>query len=322
MAPTEPTRTRSMPDSEARPPAKRCRSSTCAAVSPSYSFCTTTVDCTAPSLTSVNVSRFDFPPTVTTDVNKLPPPPRSCNIPPDLSLSTVTTPNNDVCDTAMTTEMNMTTTTATITCTPELPDEVLVSVLRFVRHAGVLWRLRWVCRRWRRVIDTNCSVWKDASFKGMLFTRPVVLAQKSKLALGPRVGRAAIQHAAKFGNEWAIFLNRCLFQRDTAQLQALTIAQPVASSLVSGTESFDTRESAPNGWVVVHAARRGPADLPRGALVGMVRVDGGHQVDGNWRWHIDRHIRLAKPLRCAGYVGLWPLSTHLTELLIRGLHIQ
>ena len=311
-----------MPDFDLRPPAKRCRGN----ATPPCSYCTLVPEY----CDSVVASPVNLPPTIR---NKSPVLHEKQAIPPDLTPSTVTTPSNHpeedkdddvpILDLTPSTRATMLeTTTPTSTPTPELPDEVLVAVLRFVRNAGVLWRLRSVCRRWCQVIDAHSSVWKDATFKGLQFTRRVVVRPKSKLGLGPRLGRAAIGHAARCGNEWAGFLQQCLFERGGAPLQALTVAQPAASRLVRGARSFDTREPPPAGWAVVHAARRGPADLPRGALVGVVRVRAATRLHAAWRWHLDRHVPLSKPLRCAGYVGLWPLSAHLTELLIRGLHSQ
>lgn len=239
---------------------------------------------------------------------------------------------------------------------PDLPDEVLVAVLRLVRSAGALWKLRGVCRRWRRVIDAHRDVWRTASFRGALLPRPVILrvcehptsplavaeheydckrpgpgkdgggngTRTYTLELGARHGRGAVVAAAAAGNEWARFLEACLY--NACPLKALTVVQPVASGLVHAARRFETREAPPSaahGWVAVHAARRGPDDMPRGAVVGMVRVSESHQCpDGLWSWAIDRNIALKNPLRCAGYVGLWPLSAHLTEILVRALHTQ
>lgn len=236
----------------------------------------------------------------------------------------------------------------------DLPDEVLVSVLRFVQCAASLWRLRGVCRRWRRVIDSHDAVWRSASFRGAQFARPVRLARstgppdgkvahRTALALGTRSGRAAVLKAAGAGNEWARFLRSVLFRG--CPLYAVTVAQPVASALVRSARRFETRETPPwqrNGnniadggaWVAVHAARRvaaglSPAQmaaLPRGAVVGLVHVCGatacGSDAAPLWAWHIDRNVSLRKPLRCAGYVGVWTLSAHLTEFFVRALHMQ
>lgn len=226
--------------------------------------------------------------------------------------------------------------------TPELPDEVLVAVLRFVPSAATLWSLRAVCRRWRNIIDTRSSVWRDVSFKGLLLNRPVVISPSPSsnntcntkvLTLGPRQGATAVHLAAGAGNEWASFLSMCLF--DCVPLKALTVVQPVANSLVSDNNyrRFETRERPNNninnnnvecghGWVVIHAARRGPQEFPRGALVGMIRVGGTVQNGNQWIWKIEETVKLVKPLRCAGYVGLWSLSRPLTEILVRALHTQ
>lgn len=236
-------------------------------------------------------------------------------------------------------------TTSTAATRLDLPDEVLVTVLRFVRCAASLWRLRAVSRRWRRVIDGHDIVWRSASFRGAQFARPVRLSlvsgckSRRALTLGARRGRAIVTKAAAAGNEWACFLAATLFHAHP--LHALTVAQPVASVLVRSARRFETRESppwrgdgVPGAWVAVHAARRvapglSPAQiavLPRGAIVGLVHVRSatacGSEVAPLWAWHIDRNIALRKPLRCAGYVGVWTLSTHLTEFCVRALHMQ
>lgn len=276
----------------------------------------------------------------------------------------------------------------------ELPDEVLVSVLRFVRSASGLARLRAVCKRWRSVIDANPAVWRSASFRGAQFSRPVMTDNdkirkggKVALCLGERCGKSAVELAANAGNEWALFLKDVVF--DGRPLRAITVVQPMASLLVSGERSLETRSFPPWGdspcsgcgsacsarcacngmnchhqhrgrrgcWVAIHAARRPNAaaaehfplnayeisKLPRGAVVGMVHVAGAKRLSanysamnigsdeggvmnstggGNWTWCIDRAVSLQKPIRCAGFLGLWTLSQYLTEVLVRALHTQ
>lgn len=228
----------------------------------------------------------------------------------------------------------------------DLPDEVLVLVFRSVHSASSLARFRGVCRRWRGVIDATPLVWRAASFRGARFAAPVecakdfpkesacsAQARRMRLRLGERPGRRAVSLAAAAGNEWALFLRAAVF--DAVPLRAVTVYQPTASGLVLGTVNALTLPHPPagaGGWVAVHAARALPAAdagaLPRGALVGLVRVRKATCVDSagagrpEWAWEIDRHVKLVKPMRCAGFHGLWTLSGCMMELFVRALHMQ
>lgn len=228
----------------------------------------------------------------------------------------------------------------------DVPDEVLVQVLRCVRSASALARLRAVCKRWCRVIDATPAVWRAVSFKRVDLSRGVV-SRAGELALGERRGRAAVALAAVAGNEWARFLKSVLF--DACVLSAVSAPQPVASLLVAGRRRTVTREFPPCAaatrggvWVAVHAARAsgaatggiygadadGSADctsaaLPRGALVGMVHVrDARRTSSTSWMWNFDRAVTLRRPIRCAGSIGLWGLSPFLTEMLVYSMHTQ
>lgn len=319
----------------ARPPSKRSRSNS--TLPESCSYCVHNSD----------TASSTWPPPSSSPLTATLPPPKHVRA---LASSNASTSANTVMGTAPNggprsdININNNSTTTTTTTIPELPDEVLVAVLRFVPSAATLWGLRAVCRRWRGIIDTQSSVWRDVSFKGLLLTRPVVISPVTitisstsyikpnpckVLTLGPRRGASAVHMAAKAGNPWANFLSTCLF--DAVPLKALTVAQPLANRLVTekcadSAWIFETRERAPvdtNGWVVIHAARRGPQEFARGALVGMMRVSAPCTASGNgWRWKIEEKVKLSLPLRCAGYVGIWSLSRPLTEILIRALHTQ
>lgn len=195
--------------------------------------------------------------------------------------------------------------------TPQLPDEVLVSIFRFIPTAGTLARLRSVCRQWCRIIDTTPHVWRNTSFRHATFAQRVEQSTTtSELMLGMTPGSRAVTIAARSGNEWALFLHRVMFQFDT--LHAFTAQQPLASFLVSGRIARTERAYPPwamalggvddqrvgrvheaGGWIAVHAARHVSAnvtmpndlvvdgvdcrsdikgDWPRGALVGLVHV--------------------------------------------------
>lgn len=240
---------------------------------------------------------------------------------------------------------------------PSLPDEVLVSIFRFVPTAEALARLRTVCVQWCQVIDGTSSVWRGASFRGAAFSRRVQLhAPSRQLQLGPVPGTKAVSIAARSGNEWAQFLYNTLFGFQV--LHAITVPQPLASLFVDGRIARAERAFPPYScqqagmrrtsdiWIAVHAARDGTTvlplplvdvaacrveigdDWPRGAVVGVihvthaVRIPGEYTARDRWMWYIDRAVSLKKPLRCAGFLGVWPVSNVLTDLLIHSLHNQ
>lgn len=256
---------------------------------------------------------------------------------------------------------------------PQLPDEVVVSILRFIPLATTLARLRAVCTQWQRVIDTTPPVWRHVSFRRAMFTSRVARTTIAPYALyvGPPSGQAAVELAARSGNEWARFLHAVVFRGEG--LRAFTAGQPLASMLVAGDVAVCERGFPParvtsetegecnvrDAWVAVHAARRSlregedvamavgrddaggrgvvgttrgdVANWPRGAIVGLIhvsdavhadgaRADGGN--GGKWIWRIDRAVSLNKPIRCAGFMGLWKTSRMLTELLVAAMHQQ
>lgn len=71
------------------------------------------------------------------------------------------------------------------------------------------------------------------------------------------------------------------------------------------------------GWIAVHAARSRDTG---GRLVGVVHVSRLRETDD--KWSVMRAVALAKPIYCAGYVGLWEMTNSLAETLVRGLHGQ
>lgn len=238
---------------------------------------------------------------------------------------------------------------------PSLPDEVLNCILRFIPTATGLAKLRLVCRQWRDLIDTTPSIWRSASFRHTRFGRRVE-SQNGILTLGDVCGRRVIEIAAKSGNEWGRFLHRTLLE--TGNLQAFTVPQPLATLLVAGKIARTERAYPPWGhrkqpnsnnadiWLAVHAARRGPVAMPadfaggstcrmedgrvwpRGAVVGLIHVVKAYMLskDGHenfrWIWHIDRAVGIRRPLRCAGFMGVWSMSTILTELIVSAVHNQ
>lgn len=239
--------------------------------------------------------------------------------------------------------------------TPSLPDEVLTSILRFIPTANGLAKLRLVCRQWCNLIDTTPLIWRGASFRHTRFGR-CVKSVDGKLTLGDICGRRVLEIAAKSGNEWGRFLHRTLLE--TGNLKAFTAPQPLATLLTAGKIARTERAYPPWGntkpqnsnsddlWLAVHAARRGsdvvPTNAtdgstcrsedmrawPRGAVVGLIHVvytcmlpKDGHE-NFRWIWHIDRAVGIKRPLRCAGFLGVWTMSTVLTELIISAVQSQ
>lgn len=132
------------------------------------------------------------------------------------------------------------------------------------------------------------------------------------MALSKAPGRRLIHLAANAGNEWATFLKEVVF--DGGGLRAVTVPQPRAGAIVHGKGGWDC--AGVEGWVAVHAARRcsaGGEVMARGALVGVVRV-GARTVE--------RAVRLKRPIRCAGYVGVWKVGSWMTGVLVEALQNQ
>lgn len=136
--------------------------------------------------------------------------------------------------------------------------------------------------------------------------------------------------AARSGNQWAAFVKAFLFDRRV--LRAVTTAQPLASMLVAGKTELHSQSHPPwtpdsagcgGAWLAVHASRSPTTSaLPSGAVVGIVHVRQAVMKRGQWIWSIDRAVSLKKPIRCAGFVGLWPVSSVLTEILVNAMQNQ
>lgn len=145
-------------------------------------------------------------------------------------------------------------------------------------------------------------------------------------------------------------------------MRCLSLTQPWASMVVWGFKRYETR-----GWgtqhvgdLAIHASKgfpswaieycfeqpfaaclrqagvRYPADLPRGAVVGVVRLDSARHVesvrdslgaqelafgdysDGRWAWELSAPRRLSEPIPARGSLGLWDWHApeHLEGLLI------
>lgn len=131
----------------------------------------------------------------------------------------------------------------------------------------------------------------------------------------------------------------------SATATAMSSATTLTSGAATGTGvSIGSRSDV---WLAVHAAKKNATLLPlnssdsstacpsvvgdnwpHGAVVGVIHVSHALLVPGKdsqldrWIWHIDRAVSLKKPLRCAGFLGLWPTSQVLSDLLIRAMHNQ
>lgn len=139
-------------------------------------------------------------------------------------------------------------------------------------------------------------------------------------------------------------------------MKALSLTQPWATLVVTGAKRIETRgwETFYNGPLLIHASKgfpadavalcrqepfrsalleagiNGPGDLPRGAIIGAVRLMGcerirgyvvsvggalipppepelsfGDYTPGRYAWVLRDGMRLAEPVPCRGALGLW-----------------
>ncbi|MGH8866654.1 MAG: ASCH domain-containing protein [Actinomycetes bacterium] len=107
-------------------------------------------------------------------------------------------------------------------------------------------------------------------------------------------------------------------------MRALSVRQPWADDLVRGRKTVENRSwrTTHRGPLLVHAARTDarpgvPADLPRGALVGVVTVvdcvrDHPDGEPGYWHWVITDPGPLPEPIACIGRPGLWTPAAKVT----------
>lgn len=138
---------------------------------------------------------------------------------------------------------------------------------------------------------------------------------------------------------------------------AITIYQPHATLVVLGLKKYETRNWATKrrGWVAIHAGVKpvnqhlisrepfvsalGEADLPLGAIVGVVRIrevwPNEHLKDAiSWRqeafgdytlkygWQLTDAIRLIEPVPVRGVPGWWPVKAEHIERMIPQLRGQ
>lgn len=112
-------------------------------------------------------------------------------------------------------------------------------------------------------------------------------------------------------------------------MRVLTIRQPFASAIVAGLKDLENRSWEPPDWlmsrrILVHAGSRwhglwpqfahlcdAPKNLPRGALIGSVRVAAVGKFEQNpwWvgplGWVLEDAVPLDEPIPCGGRLGLW-----------------
>jgi hypothetical protein len=105
-------------------------------------------------------------------------------------------------------------------------------------------------------------------------------------------------------------------------MKALTIRQPWASLIMDGSKDVENRSRPTKyrGILVIHAGladdptEPADADLPRGAIIGTVRlVDCVRDSESPWaradQWHwILADPRPCRPRPAKGQLGLWSLS--------------
>jgi hypothetical protein len=102
---------------------------------------------------------------------------------------------------------------------------------------------------------------------------------------------------------------------------AISVRQPNADAIVRGEKSHDVRSrpSRFRGWILVHASLAKPAgdsaDLERGKLVGMARLDDCVRGDGGWTysWKSAKRFRAAIP--CPGH---YSIPFYVPAALLRG----
>lgn len=122
-----------------------------------------------------------------------------------------------------------------------------------------------------------------------------------------------------------------------AGLRVLTVAQPWAWAICSGHKLVENRSwpTSYRGELLIHAGKakdalkgfslgellpgvKFPADLPMGAIVGLVHVVGCHQLEealnlnldenftfGPYCWQLDSGRPFSRPLPAMGKLGLW-----------------
>ena len=122
-------------------------------------------------------------------------------------------------------------------------------------------------------------------------------------------------------------------------MRALTIHQPYANFIADGEKRYETRswQTAYRGLLGIHASKNSTEavysgialDGPFGAIVAVGRLVECHRTEyltewceneivdemdigdfspGRWGWLIKDVEKLAQPIPCRGYQGLWRLS--------------
>lgn len=138
-------------------------------------------------------------------------------------------------------------------------------------------------------------------------------------------------------------------------MRALTLIQPWASAVVAGIKSFETRswDTPIRGVILIHASKKHNAlgserymrdpfpwlvrryewpvfrELPRGAIIGSVRITGcestqglkhrlpaeeielGNYDVGRYAWSLAEPVAFAEHFPCRGSLGLWSVPEHI-----------
>jgi predicted DNA-binding transcriptional regulator AlpA len=107
----------------------------------------------------------------------------------------------------------------------------------------------------------------------------------------------------------------------TEQLRALSIRQPYASQIMTGTKDVETRKWRTNvrGRIAIHATRRPELDdLPTSAILGTVEiVDCVREPSKAALWHflLSDPRPLAEPIPISGSQGWWHVPDELVKQL-------
>jgi len=104
-------------------------------------------------------------------------------------------------------------------------------------------------------------------------------------------------------------------------IRVLTVRQPWAERIVSGTKKIEYRtwQTHYRGALAIHAAvsraAPGGTDLPRGVIVGTVKVvDCVIGRDGIWHWKL-RQPRRCRPISFKGSLGIRLLPNRVARRL-------
>jgi ASCH domain len=103
-------------------------------------------------------------------------------------------------------------------------------------------------------------------------------------------------------------------------MKCLSVRQPYASLIMAGTKRREYRSWRPPDWLIgqrfaVHASLTlhelvdaGAHALPRGYVLGSVRLVGVRRYGDGWAWLLAEPREFVRPMRASGMLGLWEFS--------------